>query len=534
MSGLVQVAEQAMQSFVTEQVKVTNQLTRFLESWADQANIIDPREPRIDANGEVWLPIGHGKDNSRLAYRTETDLDRVRETCRYFADENEFAINSHENRISYIVGWGHTYQVVAKDGEEVSEDELQSVRDIVEEFLRVNRWSPSYVTGSHQASGRQSWGYRQQENVFRKDRDGEVFIRKFRAEDGVLKIRYVEPEAVRTPSGFAGRSDVKFGIQTDPHDEETVLAYYVNGSKVEASEIQHRTRNGSSLHPRGKPIHWAVRKNLVRAQKILRNGSTVTEIQVAIAMIRKHIQGTAQTVQAFQGSITQLANPGSIGAASGGQQEKRQQVFPPGSVIDASPNTEYVFPAAGIDPAKYVVALQAELRAIASKLVMPEFMLTSDASNANFSSTMVAEGPAVKNFERLQWDEVAADVELIWDALRYAADSGRVDADLLDLVDVIAEPPPVQARNRVEDAQVAQVLEGLGWLSPQTGSAQFGLDYRQEQANKEQHNEQFGLPISMDRPELPPVPGEDDEGGSGAQHASNLRDPEIKTGNQEA
>ena len=33
---------------------------------------------------------------------------------------------------------------------------------------------------------------------------------------------------------------------------------------------------------------------------------------------------------------------------------------------------------------------------------MPEFMFTSDASNANYASTLVAEGPAVKMFERLQ------------------------------------------------------------------------------------------------------------------------------------
>ena len=47
--------------------------------------------------------------------------------------------------------------------------------------------------------------------------------------------------------------------------------------------------------------------------------------------------------------------------------------------------TEYEFPAAGIDAGRYVTVLQAELRAIASRLVMPEFMLTSDASNANYS-----------------------------------------------------------------------------------------------------------------------------------------------------
>ena len=63
--------------------------------------------------------------------------------------------------------------------------------------------------------------------------------------------------------------------------------------------------------------------------------------------------------------------------------------------------TDYEFPAAGIDAGRYVAVLQAELRAVASRLVMPEFMLSSDASNANYSSTMVAEGPAVKMFDRL-------------------------------------------------------------------------------------------------------------------------------------
>ena len=54
---------------------------------------------------------------------------------------------------------------------------------------------------------------------------------------------------------------------------------------------------------------------------------------------------------------------------------------------------EYDFPARGLDASSFVAVLQAELRAIAARLVMPEFMFTSDASNANYASTMVAEGP---------------------------------------------------------------------------------------------------------------------------------------------
>lgn len=505
-------ADRVLEAFVASQTGATRQLTQFVEHWCRQADMIDPREPYIGPDGEMWLPIGSSqRDQMQCAYRSEAELSNVRSIARCFADENEFAINSHENRISYLVGWGHGYQVMPKQGEDISDDELKAVKEIVDEFLRVNRWSPSYVIGSRGAAGRQSWGYRQQQNVYRRDRDGEVFLRKFRSDDGILQLRYIEPEAVRTPESMGSRKNIRFGIETDPEDEETVLSYYVDDQRIDASEVQHRTRGGSPRHPRGLPIHWPVRKNLVRAQKILRNGSTVTEFQVAIAMIRKHIQGTAQTVQAFQQSLTQIGKGGGGSTGVPQKNEQLQQRFAPGTILDASANVEYEFPGASIDPSKYVVALQAELRAIASRLVMPEFMLSSDASNANFASTMVAEGPAVKNFERLQWDEIAADLELIWDALNYAAESGRISPDLLDRIDVLAEPPSVKSRDQVQDAQVAQILDGLGWLSPQTGAAMFGLDYEQEQANKEQHNEQFGLPLSFDRPALPPTPGEEDE-----------------------
>src|ERR671937_615056 len=73
-----------------------------------------------------------------------------------------------------------------------------------------------------------------------------------------------------------------------------------------------------------------------------------------------------------------------------------------GTILNAPAGMEYDFPARGLDASNFVAILQAELRAIAARLVMPEFMFTSDASNSNYASTLVAEGPAVKMFERLQ------------------------------------------------------------------------------------------------------------------------------------
>ncbi len=116
----------------------------------------------------------------------------------------------------------------------------------------------------------------------------------------------------------------------------------------------------------------------------------VAEIQSAIALIRKH---NHLAWPAVEGHLARQSTGPFAGAGRGYLQR-----FAPGTILDVYAGTEYHFPAAGIDAARFVAVLQAELRAIAARLVMPEFMLTSDASNANYSSTLVAEGPAVKMF----------------------------------------------------------------------------------------------------------------------------------------
>jgi capsid protein len=157
------------------------------------------------------------------------------------------------------------------------------------------------------------------------------------------------------------------------------------------------------------------------------------------------------------------------------------QRYAPGTILDAVAGTDYEFPAAGIDAGRYVAVLQAELRAIASRLVMPEFMLTSDASNANYSSTMVAEGPAVKMFERLQHEMLEDDIALLWRVLRHAVECGRLSADVLTSVDIRGVPPSLAVRDRLKDAQADQILVRNGAMSVATMAMRSGLDPEQEQ-----------------------------------------------------
>ena len=108
-----------------------------------------------------------------------------------------------------------------------------------------------------------------------------------------------------------------------------------------------------------------MRKNLRRAEKLLRNMSVVAEIQSAIAVIRKHRAATAAGIEQFVAAQADL----SITNAATGRTRNFQR-YAPGTILDAVAGTEYEFPAAGIDASRYVIVLQAELRAIASRLVI--------------------------------------------------------------------------------------------------------------------------------------------------------------------
>ena len=430
----------------------------FDELWQ---SFVDPSEAVFDGDGTAWNRLGGGPlagPTAAIPFADEQQLAQIRDQCRGLAVANEFAINGHENRISYIVGSGHVYRAATKQGPD-AEPLVREVQAVIDEFIRLNHW--------HQ---------RQQEIVRRKDRDGECFLRLFAASDGTTRVRFVEPAQVAAPSDRLADPSARFGVQTDPDDVETVLGYWIDGRLVDASEIQHRKANVDANVKRGLPLFFPVRKNLRRAEKLLRNMSVVAEIQSAIAVIRKHTAATAAGLEQFVAGAADL----SVTNAATGRTSNFQR-YAPGTILDAVAGTDYEFPAAGIDAGRYVAVLQAELRAIASRLCMPEFMLSSDASNANYSSTMVAEGPAVKMFDRLQHEMLGDDIELLWRVLRHAVEAGRLPAEALVAVDIRGIPPTLAVRDRLKDAQADQILVRNGAMSVATMAMRNGLDPEQEQ-----------------------------------------------------
>ncbi|MBN2022481.1 MAG: phage portal protein [Pirellulales bacterium] len=429
----------------------------FDELWD---TFVDPAEPLLDDDGTRWRLLGRdgSPGGSESLPADETQLDAIRAQCRALAAENEFAINGHENRVSYIVGAGHRYRAAVRKGHQPSAEMVDAVQALLDDFVRVNRWHN-----------------RQQEIVRRRDRDGEVFLRLFGADDGVARVRFVEPSQVAAPPERAGDPAARFGVFTEPDDVETVLGYFLDGRLVDAAEIQHRKANVDANVRRGLPLFYPVRKNLRRAEKLLRNMSVVAEIQSAIALIRKHHAGTRASIEQF---VQHQADATAADPRTGRASHVRR--YAPGTILDALGGTEYEFPAIGLDVSRYVAVLQAELRAIAARLVMPEFMLTSDASNANYASTMVAEGPAVKMFARLQHDMIEDDLELLDRVLTHAVAAGRLPREALASVSIQAIPPTLAVRDRLKETQADQILLRNGVLSRQTMALRHELDPEEE------------------------------------------------------
>ncbi len=456
-----------------------NHLLEGLESRLSEAcdalwdSFVDPREAYADEAGELWAPVAGSQPgvaaSSMLGLVGPGQLSEIRAECRRLAIGNEFAINGHENRVSYVVGPGHSYHVAVRKGIDVGDDTALQAQEILDEFLDENRWHA-----------------RQQEILRRIDRDGEAFLRFFPQPNGKLKIRFIEPDQLQTPPQRHGDPTATHGVLTDADDVESVLGYYVDGQLIDSDAVQHRKAQVDSNVKRGLPLYTPVRKNLRRADKLLRNMSVVAEIQSAIALIRKHRGATRSGVEQFvaESSVQQKVD------AQG--RTRRLSQYGPGTILDAPAGLEYDFPATGIDASSFVTVLQAELRAIAARLVMPEFMFTSDASNANYASTLAAEGPAVRMFQRLQAAMIEDDCNVMWRALEAASEAGRLPTDIRSLVEVQITAPSLNIRDPLQEAKVNQLAYQHGVLSKQTWSQKLGLDYDQEQWNRSQDIEAFG------------------------------------------
>lgn len=460
---------------------------RLLEHSLSIFDVPDPSGIWADKQASEigWTTVGLGLDTDKRpahpVYRTDESIAQTIRKHRLQEESNPYARNLYQNRINYIIGSGTKYKVRANNKSGRSRF-ASAVSVFVRDWLSENNWDEL-----------------QQEVTHRTDRDGECFARIFRLRNsGMAVVRIVEPFQVRTPDSMLEDTDVQFGVRFDPKDAIVPKTYYVfygpeptDYETVPAEEMIHFKGNVDANAVRGLPIANAAYTALEYASKLLRNMAVVTTIQASVAMIRKHGSNKPETVKNFR-DFRDATPAGANGQTPFTMLEYAGQP----RILDTTSGYDYEFPAVQIDVSKMVAALQASLRAAASSVQMPEFMLTADASNANYSSSMVSEGPAVRSFGRAQNFFAQGFLEILYRSVLWAMRSGRIPdplgsgatvSQLKELIEIRPIHPELKTKKNKEETDKRKVLRDDGILSPQQWALEEDLDYEEQQALIEQH-----------------------------------------------
>jgi len=377
-----------MLNFIRDKIRTVRLKARYQRLVQERVlNLIEATGPQpVSEDPGQWQLMGDGKSGIGEVERTD-----ARSQARRLVVENPHARNVLRLLEIYVVGPDLHLNHVAI---ETDNDETETIR-------AANRLWMSFLENN----GRH-FTYR--EFARRTWRDGECLLRLFSQPDWPPTVRFIDPETI----GPTTDQPDSQGILTAPEDVETPLAYLrldpASGQLAEqipASEILHTRIGVDSNQKRGVTIFAPLAAALDRFDGWLETELMARKLQASIVLWRK-VQGSPSQA----GSFADAAQTGSFTDTTGTTRHER---FRPGTILTTSQGTEleYLQPNTNFEDAAPLGRML--LLCVAAGAGLPEFMLTSDASNANFASTMVAEGPAVKLFQSEQ-RFFAAEFTRVW------------------------------------------------------------------------------------------------------------------------
>lgn len=324
-----------------------------------------------------WTPLGDDRgldDVGRVDART-----RARELAR----TNPYACNLLRLLEAYVAGPGlrlvHRPRPLQRADDQTAALRRRADR-LWQDFLTTNERHYSY-----QEHARRAW------------RDGECFIRRFESPRWPPDLRFIDPERIGPPREFPDSQ----GILTAADDVETPLWYLrvEAGSdrlaeRIAAEDVLHTRVGVDSNQKRGVTIFTSLLESLQQFASWFETELTARRLQSSIVLWRKVTTGLAGSATSFTGDSTleDLRDPAAPAPSR----------LQPGSVLTTGNSTDVQFLQPDTNYSDAVPLGRLLLLSAAAGAGLPEFMLTSDASNGNYASTMVAEGPAVKMFQAQQ------------------------------------------------------------------------------------------------------------------------------------
>lgn len=469
----------------------------------DYANFVDPREWLTDSFGHPLAALAttqareEGRD--RPFIETEYDLTEQRSIARLLVGTNPYLTGVLDDLTNYVIGTGFTYTSMGRRNRNASPALVSLVQDILDEFEDLNKWSGNY----------------EREIFQRNTRDGEAPLRLHHVGYGQVKARVIEPEYITEPLSnireleeYLQRchpalmdwdrdpSSWTFGVHTPERDIEDHLGYFVewnqNGSDwdyIPSTDMVFMKSNVDRNVKRGISDFYPVGGFSDRALKLMRNIIGGATVQAAIAFIEQFEDGvTGAQIQSMQEAVKsyQLSEK----TPSGGVKyhdvstmgEGTKLALPKGRSYQAGPMGQSSAPV-------YLDVMQGALRAIGARWSMPEYMVSGDASNGSYSSSVEAGTPFVKACEARQFFYISNFRDMMWRVIRCAFQAGRFRGhvssfqEIKRLVEIDVSAPDVEIRDPKTETERRQILFNNGVLSRKTWAARENEDYEQELEN---------------------------------------------------
>ena len=462
------------------------------ESWG---SLVSPIDFFTDAVGfgrraSAWNAGGSrfGLDSQPFA-SDESELARIRSAGRRLAACVPAAVGAMQHLTNYCVGTGFSYKVVEQS--DIPDTVTRSVQEAVDHFLDHNGWN----------------GDLEREVFLRCHRDGEAFLSLTVDSTDNIAVRLIEPELVTEPDqprelddwlGIDIPTSWSFGVHTPADDVQQVLGYHIGWSQhgadwdyLPVDRAVHIKLNVDRNIKRGLSDFYPVQPHLDGADKLLRNAREGAAVQSAIAFIREHVPGaTPEVVEAVRstnarGYRARIATPG-------GYETRYFNHYEPGTVLDVGHGLQYKpGPLGSAHAGSFIQVHQAVLRMIGSRWCMPEYMISGDASNGSYSSTLVAESPFVKACEAEQRFFRSRFREVLWKVLQLAYRSGAIRSEGLSFnqlrrsVRIQIEAPSVTTRDYLRETRARQIEAEAGVLSLKTWASETGRDFEIERLNQQ-------------------------------------------------
>lgn len=393
---------------------------------------------------------------------------------RYIAKMNPYAVGLVNGLSAYVLGAQGITFTVSSDDEDLTK--------LVDELLKI-WWAKT------------NFDTLQVELYQRSVIDGEYFLRKFPQPDGFLKLRTIEPEHIQIPIGYDPLA-ASMGVVCEPDDPQTILGYGVyiyRGTNAvseivftDAEEIIHDKKGVTQSMKRGQPsFTFDTGTAFMNAAKLARNITQLSTIQSSVAFIRQHASATQGQVQDFIDSQNTSSSPpfpqwaGSSSFAGNG-------AYSTGTILDVPKSLEHVDPPSAGNINSYIEALNMALRECGRKWNVPEWLISGKGDSINFASSLTTESPFLRSILKEQKDFKETVQKIITAVVQNFAVSDLIPLNYKELnlkIDLVS--PSVETREYKKEAELNKLYLDMGIKSPQTISAEIGLNWIKEQENFE-------------------------------------------------